>query len=89
MLPGLRLARVNRAVIVELGLPLTADGVVVTDPGPYGARIGLQPGDVILRGQRRAIEAHRDVRAALLRGGTPSGWRSCAAAAAPVLRFRV
>ena len=49
ILPGLRVARVNPAVIAELRLPLDAKGVVVLDPGPYGARIGLKRGD-LLRG---------------------------------------
>jgi S1-C subfamily serine protease len=34
-------------VISELGLPLTAAGVVVTDATDYAARIGLTPGDII------------------------------------------
>lgn len=48
-LPGLVLSTINPAVIEQYRLPLTAEGVIVEDPGPYGARAGLQAGD-ILRG---------------------------------------
>ncbi|WP_050605855.1 trypsin-like peptidase domain-containing protein [Ruegeria sp. 6PALISEP08] len=47
VLPGLVVSRINPAVITKLGLPLSLSGVVVIDPGPYGARAGLRPGDVI------------------------------------------
>jgi Do/DeqQ family serine protease len=68
-LPGLALARVNPAVIAEMGLPLGARGVVVTDPGRYGTRAGLEAGDVI-----RAVSGHEvatppEVRRALATGG--------------------
>lgn len=55
VLPGLSLARVNPAVIAELGLPLAAEGVVVTDPGPFGTRAGLQRGDILLGINRVAV----------------------------------
>ena len=48
-IPGLKLANINPAVISEYGLSLTANGVVVADPGRVGARAGLRRGD-ILRG---------------------------------------
>ncbi|OUS33102.1 serine protease [Rhodobacterales bacterium 56_14_T64] len=47
VLPGLTVARINPLVIIRLGLPLNAEGVVITDPGQYGARAGLRPGDVL------------------------------------------
>lgn len=47
VLPGLRVARINPAVLSELNLPLEATGVVVLDPGPFARRVGLGPGDVI------------------------------------------
>ena len=68
-LPGLAVARINPAVMVETGLPLSASGVAVTDPGPYGARAGLQPGDVIEQINGREIIRSRDVRKALTRPG--------------------
>ena len=47
-LPGLTLVNVNPAVLAEFNLPLSTSGVIVEDPGPFGARLGLRPGDVIL-----------------------------------------
>ncbi|MEC3861437.1 trypsin-like peptidase domain-containing protein [Mesobacterium sp. TK19101] len=67
VLTGLSLARANPAVISELGLPLGSDGVVVTDPGPLGARIGLQPGDIIRAIGRDNIDAPSQVGPALRR----------------------
>lgn len=47
-LPGLAVMNVNPAVLAEYSLPLSTSGVIVDDPGPYGARLGLRPGDVIV-----------------------------------------
>jgi Do/DeqQ family serine protease len=47
-LPGLTVLNVNPAVLAEFNLPLGAEGVVVENPGPYGARFGMRSGDVIL-----------------------------------------
>ena len=55
VLPGLSLARMNPAVATELDLPMAAEGVVVTDPGPYAARIGLRRGDIVLKIDGRAV----------------------------------
>ena len=65
VLPGLVLARVNPAVMAELNLPLSAEGVAVTDLGPYGARIGLRPGDLILGINGVAMRLPDDVARAL------------------------
>lgn len=43
----LEISNVNPAVLAEFGLPLGAAGVVVSDPGPIGARIGLRAGDIL------------------------------------------
>ncbi|NNE52853.1 MAG: PDZ domain-containing protein [Sulfitobacter sp.] len=48
LLPGLQVARINPAVIAEMNLPLEALGVVVTEPGRFGRRVGLRRGDIIL-----------------------------------------
>ena len=68
-LPGLQVARANPAVIAELGLPFDTLGVVVTDPGPFGAQVGLRPGDRVLGVNGRRIAAPRDVEALLQRRG--------------------
>ncbi len=47
VLPELTVSGVNPAVIIDLGLKLSQSGVVVVDPGPYGARAGLRVGDVL------------------------------------------
>ncbi|MFZ7091658.1 trypsin-like peptidase domain-containing protein [Primorskyibacter sp. 2E233] len=47
VLPGLSLARINPAVSAEMGLSTQAKGIVVLDPGPFGARAGLQQGDIL------------------------------------------
>jgi Do/DeqQ family serine protease len=47
VLPGLAVARINPAVILRLGLPLSSQGVVITNPGPNGTRVGLRAGDVV------------------------------------------
>lgn len=65
VLPELSVARANPAVIARFGLPLNTQGVVVTGPGPYGARAGLQTGDVILAVNDHKIERSRDVQQAL------------------------
>jgi len=46
-LPQVQLININPAVLAEFGLPLSSDGVVVADTGPFGARAGLRVGDVI------------------------------------------
>ena len=48
VLPGLQVVRINPAVIAEMNLPLEAEGVLVADPGRFGAQVGLRRGDVIL-----------------------------------------
>lgn len=68
-LPGLTLARINPAIIVELGLPLNAEGVVVADPGPFGARVGLQPGDIFFAVNQTEAGEVADVERALTESG--------------------
>ena len=46
---GLSGVRINPAVMQRMKLPLNADGVVVTEPGTLGRRIGLEPGDIMRR----------------------------------------
>ncbi|KAA8606470.1 serine protease [Salipiger aestuarii] len=67
VLPGLSASRINPAVETELGRTYGEDGVVVTDPGPYGARIGLRAGDMLLAIGDRAVTAPAEIGALLLR----------------------
>jgi len=52
-IPGLVVSNVNPAVVGQFGLPLSVSGVVVEKPGSVGARLGLNPGDVL-----RAIDGN-------------------------------
>jgi len=65
VLPGLSVARVNPAVIARFGLRLTLDGVIATDPGALGIRVGVQRGDQFLAINGTEIETPDDVRRAL------------------------
>lgn len=65
VLPGVALAQVNPAVIAEYGLSLNAEGVVITDPGPSGARAGLRQGDILLAVNQDPVDSPRDVARAL------------------------
>ncbi|SPF77783.1 trypsin-like peptidase domain-containing protein [Pseudoprimorskyibacter insulae] len=71
-LQGLSVARANPAVIAEYDLAIGIEGIVITDPGPNGARIGLQVGDVLVAVNGRAVEKTSDVPALLGRSGTTS-----------------
>lgn len=69
VLPGLSVARINPAVLAQVNLPLSATGIVVTNPGNYGARAGLQPGDILLTINKAEIDRTMDVRTALTKPG--------------------
>ena len=64
-LPGLTVEQVNPAVASERRLPFDATGVVVTDPGRFGARVGLRAGDLLLAIGRSRVEEPQDVAALL------------------------
>jgi Do/DeqQ family serine protease len=62
---GLSVLNVNPAVLAEFNLPLATEGVVVENPGRFGARLGLQPGDVILAVNGVAIKTTAQIPDAL------------------------
>jgi Do/DeqQ family serine protease len=68
-LAGLTVARIDPATIADLGLPLSAEGVIVTGVGGFAARIGLQPGDVLTAVNGTRIRAPVDVQALAAEGG--------------------
>jgi S1-C subfamily serine protease len=64
-LPELTISNINPAVIAEYNLPLNIVGVVVTDPGQAGGRLGLRAGDVLRQIDGTEIETTADAKSAL------------------------
>ena len=62
VLPGLSIERINPAVITQYNLPLSAQGLVITELGQFGRRVGIRRGDVFLAINGQNIETVRDVR---------------------------
>ena len=69
MLSGIKVSQINPAVIAELGLPLSTEGVVVVDAGRVGPRIGLQRLDVIYSINSRPVVQTDDVARLLRKAG--------------------
>ncbi|NIZ62828.1 serine protease [Sedimentitalea sp. CY04] len=80
VLEGLIVVRINPEMIRRLDLPLSAEGVVITNPGRYGARLGLRQGDVVQEINGKEVvntvdvpkflsSSRRQVKMKLLRGG--------------------
>lgn len=65
-LRGLTVARIDPALIAELGLPLMAQGVVVTGAQGRAARAGLARGDVLLAINGVLVQDPADVEALAL-----------------------
>ncbi len=61
LLPGLKIANVNPAVLAEYQLPILPSGVVVLDTGNVAPRVGLQRGDVLREVDGVVIENPQDV----------------------------
>ncbi|QIZ82611.1 PDZ domain-containing protein [Thalassovita gelatinovora] len=64
-LPGLTVSNINPAILAEYGLPLGSSGVMVETPGPYGAQVGLKPGDILHVINGKTVETTKDVEQAL------------------------
>jgi serine protease Do len=74
-LNGVKIANLNPAVEVELGLSLDAEGVVVLSAPASGRMIRfLSPGDLLLEINGRKIKRPGDVEAALKAGDSGQGW---------------
>ena len=65
-IPELAVANINPAVLAEYGLPLGIEGVVITDPGPVGAQLGLETGDILRAVDGRDIGRTEEVVSALI-----------------------
>ena len=89
ILSGVSVLQINPAVIVELGLPLKSAGVVVTDAGPLGPRIGLQRMDVLVSVNGRPVETTKDVAWLLRRAGRRIELVARRGARQILLRFRL
>ncbi|WGW05250.1 trypsin-like peptidase domain-containing protein [Tropicibacter oceani] len=90
ILPGLALARVNPAVSAELGLPgLPDEGIVVLNPGPFGARVGLQAGDILQAIDGAAVDDPTEVDAILRRAAPNIQIEAQRGNRRLVLRFRL
>lgn len=61
-LRGLTAENINPAVIVERGLPLMAEGVVVAEAVDLARRVGLREGDILVSINRMAIRDTDDLR---------------------------
>ncbi|NEX46916.1 Do family serine endopeptidase [Pseudotabrizicola algicola] len=60
-LRGLSVARINPALIAELGLAMESSGVAVTQVRDLAAQVGLRPGDVLLAINERPVTLPQDV----------------------------
>jgi len=69
VLSGIKVSQINPAVIAELGLPLSSEGVVVVDAGRVGPRIGMQRLDVIYSINSRPVVQTDDVARLLRKAG--------------------
>ena len=58
---GLVVASVNPKFISDLDLPLSTQGVIVLQAEGYASRIGLRPGDTIVRINGTDIRAPSDI----------------------------
>ncbi|MBO9472777.1 trypsin-like peptidase domain-containing protein [Shimia sp. R10_1] len=64
-IPDLVISNINPAILSSYGLPLSAEGVVVENPGDIGARLGLHAGDVLRLIDGQVIETTADADKAL------------------------
>ena len=68
---------------------MSAEGVVVLDPGPYGARAGLRPGDILRAINGVPVEATGDIDPVLRRAAPRIQIEAQRGSRNVFLRFRV
>ena len=78
----------NPSVIDEMNLLLETEGVAVTDPGRFGARLGLRRGDVLLAINGEKVDHPREVETLLSRRARVIDMVIQRGASRTVLRFR-
>ena len=88
VLGGMEVARLNPALLSELGLPLNNEGVIVTNPGPLGQRVGLRRGDIMRQIGRIRIDQPGDVGPALRRTAPGIAIEAERGGQRVILRFR-
>ncbi|MEL6449974.1 MAG: trypsin-like peptidase domain-containing protein [Pseudomonadota bacterium] len=86
-LPGLTLSQINPAVISEMNLVIGAEGVVVTDLGRIGRRVGLRVGDVLQVVDRAQVATTRQAARALAAARRGTTVRALRGTQRIVLRF--
>ncbi|MEP4195594.1 MAG: trypsin-like peptidase domain-containing protein [Aliishimia sp.] len=68
-LPELAFANANPALMAQFDLPIEMSGVLITNPGPYGARVGVRAGDLVLSVNGQTVANSKDAAAALEQRG--------------------
>ncbi|SMX30979.1 trypsin-like peptidase domain-containing protein [Actibacterium lipolyticum] len=89
VLSGMTVLNINPAVASEFGLGVTSQGVIVSDPGTVGARVGLRAGDILLRVNKTTIKDTDDVATAAENAGRSWLIEYIRGGQRGVLRFRV
>lgn len=85
-LAGLSVAEIDPALIVEMDLPLSAQGVVITAVEGLLARSGMAAGDILLGINGAEIRTPEDVRAVAASGGR--GWSVDLLRGGQIMRLR-
>jgi Do/DeqQ family serine protease len=88
-IPQMFLSTINPAVIEDYRLPLLSEGVIVDDPGPYGARAGLRAGDILRSVNGRTTPDSASAAEALERAETTLALEVQRGGRRMALRFRI
>ena len=89
VLPGMALSTINPAVQAEFGLPMGIEGVIIEDPGPLGARLGVRPGDILRAVNDMRVSTGAEAEEALARASRRLNLDILRGGRRVVLRFRL
>ena len=89
VLPGMALSTINPAVQAEFGLPMGVEGVIIEDPGPLGARLGVRPGDILRAVNDMRVSTGAEAEEALARASRRLNLDILRGGRRVVLRFRL